>query len=144
MTDSSGGSLVCSVDEQIAAEDRQVRELNRQLQECTGANSLLECATELRARLVGHFAVEEQPGGFFDAESSQSPRHVARLEALRREHGVMLQELDVLIERVRAALVEAGAILEDARVIGHRLKAHEAAEDDVLLDTFDTDLGAPE
>jgi hypothetical protein len=144
MNDSNATSLACMAAEQIAAEDRHVREMNCRLQECRDIAALLVCASELRTRLVGHFAVEEQPGGFFDTDSDQSPRHVARLDALRREHGEMLMELDVLIGRARASVAEARAILEDARAIGHRLEAHEAAEDDMLLDTVDTDLGAAE
>lgn len=130
--------------EQIAAEDRHVRELNHRLRECADVEALLACATELRAMLVDHFAGEEQPGGFYDAECMQSPRHIAQLEVLRREHGAMLQELEALIGHATAVMTQAAAILEDAGVIGQRLAAHEAAEDDVLLDTFETDLGASE
>jgi len=133
-----------SVGERIAAEDRHVRELNHRLRQCADLEALLACATELRAMLVDQFTGEEQPGGFFDAESLQSPRHIARLEDLRREHGAMLRELDALIGRATRVLTEAVAIREDASVIGQRLEAHEAAEDDVLLDALETDLGAPE
>jgi hypothetical protein len=132
---------VQGVDEQILAEHNRIHELNDQLQATSAMPDLLACIAELRATLVRHFAVEEEPGGFFDTVRELEPGHHARIDALEKEHAVLLAALDALAERCAACIGTIASVQGDARALGHRLAAHEAAEDHVLIDTMYTDLG---
>jgi hypothetical protein len=141
MTDRQQSSFATGIDERILSEHNRIQELNRQLQTCSDLTALLACVVELRAFLVRHFAAEEEPGGFFDTVRDLAPGHHARVDALEREHAVMLAELDALAARANACLGAIAAVQGDARAVGHRLAAHETAEDHVLIDTMYTDLG---
>jgi len=129
------------VDEQILAEHNRIHELNDQLQATATMPELLACIAELRAFLVRHFAVEEEPGGFFDTVRELEPGHHAKIDALQKEHAALLAGLDALAARCSACLGTIAAVQGDARALGHRLAVHEAAEDHVLIDTMYTDLG---
>ena len=125
------------LDEQILAEHQRVRALNHRLQTGTDLLGMVACLGELRSLLVQHFKLEEVPGGFFDTVRAQSPQHRARMDRLQAEHAGLLRDLDALAARA-SRFTE---LLDDARSLGARLSSHEAAEDEVLMDTTFTDLG---
>jgi hypothetical protein len=125
------------LDEQILAEHQRVRALNHQLQASTDVAGLLTCLTELRSLLVQHFKLEEEPSGFFDTVRAQAPQHRAKVNHLQAEHAGLLRDLDALAARAS----RFAELLDDARNLGARLSSHEAAEDEVLMDTTFTDLG---
>lgn len=106
---------------------RDIVENHRALRRFLGAldaddDVLLEQLDWVRGWLPGHFALEEQVGGFFDALGRAGDREA--VEELRSEH----REL----ERALAALVSAHArgepVVEALRAFGRQLEAHEARE----------------
>ena len=142
MTEHQRRPVTEGIDEQILSEHDRIRELNQRLQTCPDMNALLACVAELRTFLVGHFEAEEQPGGFFDSVRDVAPGHHRRkVDELQHEHALMLAELDALSARATACLGLVAAVQSDARAVGHRLTAHEAAEEHLLIDTMNTDIG---
>lgn len=129
-------------EERILAEHRTIREFLQQIEKSGGLVELLNLLKDLRAVLELHFMSEEAPQGFFDSIREMSSRQLATLDRLEKEHGALLAEVDGVSERARACLAGAvAAILTEARALARRLRAHEAAEETVLIDTMYTDLG---
>ncbi|MBM4346449.1 MAG: hemerythrin domain-containing protein [Deltaproteobacteria bacterium] len=99
---------------------------------------LAECLDVLRADLVVHFAHEETGGGF-DELARQLPHAAAKLEALTREHAVILDMVARLLGVV-AADTPSGLVAGTAQVV-ERLRRHEAAENELLLGAVADELG---
>jgi len=141
MDDRSVGSVATALDEQIVAEHARIRDLNHQLQACEDVPELLRIATELRAFLVHHFVTESGPNGYFETVRQMAPQHRRRLDQLEAEHTTFLADLGALANRAMQCLGEIASLRGDAREIGLRLEAHEHAEDHLIIDAVDTDLG---
>jgi hypothetical protein len=100
-------------------------------------SELLGRLLELRSLLASHFALEEVEGGFFERIGRLAPAHLQRVEALRSEHRLFLEEIDRLAARVRAGLERPVVeLLEEARELAHRLNDHEARENILLVDAM--------
>jgi hypothetical protein len=133
---------ISGVDARILAEHRRIRDTVRRLEETPDLGELLMRLADFRGLLVVHFPAEEAPDGFFDAIRSTAPRHLGRLEELRREHAMLLASVDAVAARVRACLAGPVAeVIEEARNLARGVRRHEAAEDELLVDSFYTDLG---
>jgi hemerythrin-like domain-containing protein len=142
MSDPSSTPPVTSVDTQILAEHRRIRELARQMEETTELRELLVRVGELRALLIGHFLVEEAEGGLYDTIRSMAPRQLGRVAQLEREHQTLVAAIDAVVARAHACLAGPVAeVLRQASEIARTLRSHEAAEDDIMIDTLYTDLG---
>lgn len=134
---------MAGIDAQILAEHRRIRDLTRRLESNTGElHELLTRLAELRSALVAHFVVEEAPDGFYDMIRSMAPRQLGRVDQLKKEHQAFLADIEALAARARACLAGPVAeVLGEAQALARWLRSHEAAEDDVLLDTVYNDLG---
>jgi hemerythrin-like domain-containing protein len=133
---------VADVSAYVLAEHRRLRELTHDLEAVADLHQLLLRVGEFRAALVTHFLDEEAVGGLYDTIRGMAPRQIGRLDQLQREHAQLLAQVDGLAAAARACLEGPVAqVLEQARALARRVRAHEAAEDDVLLDTLYTDLG---
>lgn len=133
---------VAEVPADVLAEHRRLRELTHDLEEIADLPQLLRRLGEFRAVLVTHFLQEEAAGGLYDTVRAMAPRQIGRLDQLQREHAQLLAQVDGVSSAARACLEGPVAqVLERARALARRVRAHEAAEDDVLLDTLYTDLG---
>ena len=142
MSDPSGTPSVTGIDEQIVAEHRRIRDLTRQLDETSELRELLTRLAQLRVELVAHFLREEEVEGLFNMIRSMAPRLLGRMAQLETEHYTFLDDIDVLGARARACLTGPVAeVLREAHALTRRLRNHEAAEDEVLLDTLYNDLG---
>ena len=142
MTKAVAKPRAAGAEERILAEHRTIREFLHQIENSGGLVELLDLLKDLRAVLVLHFMSEEAPHGFFDSIREMSSRQLATLDRLEKEHGALLAEVDGLSERARACLAGVvAAILTEARALARRLRAHETAEETVLIDTMYTDLG---
>src|SRR5574341_1183181 len=142
LSDAKGTPSVTGIDEQIVAEHRRIRDLTHQLDDTSGLRELLTGLAELRAALVAHFLREEEAEGLFDMIRSMAPRLLERMTQLEHEHQSILEDIDALGARARACLAGPVAeVLGEARAVTRRLRNHEAAEDEVLLDTVYNDLG---
>jgi Hemerythrin HHE cation binding domain len=142
MSDSSGTSPVAGIDAQILAEHRHIGDLAGQIDTTGELGDLLTRLAALRSALLPHFLVEEAADGFYDMIRSMAPRLLGRMDQLEREHQALLADIDALTARARACLAGPVAeVLADAHRLTRRLRNHEAAEDEILLDTMYTDLG---
>ncbi len=142
MNDPSGTPSVTGIDEQILAEHRRIRDFTHQLENVGELRELLTRLAELRVALVAHFLGEEAAEGLYDMIRSMSPRLLGRVAQLEKEHQTFLADIDALAARARACLAGPVAeLLGHAQGLARRLRNHEAAEDEVMLDTLYTDLG---
>jgi hypothetical protein len=142
MSDPSSTPSVTGIDAQTLAEHRRIRDLTSQLENNSELRELLTHLAELRLALVPHFFGEEAPDGLYAMIRSMAPRLLGRLDQLEREHQAFLGDIDALAARARLCLAGPVAeVLGEARALARRLRNHEAAEDDILLDTMYTDLG---
>lgn len=142
MTEAGGKPRAADAEERVLAEHRKIRESLERIENSHGLVDLLNLLKEFRALLELHFMTEEAPEGFFDAVREMSSRQLATLAQLEKEHGTLLADVDGVSERARACLAgPVAAILTEARALAQRLRAHETAEEAMLLDTMYTDLG---
>ncbi len=142
MSDPSTTPPVTGIDARILAEHRRIRDLTRQVENASELRELLARLAELRSLLVAHFVAEEAEGGLYDGIRSLAPRQMGRVDQLEREHQVFLADIDRLAARAKTCLAGPMAeVLGEGRALARGLRDHEAAEDDILLDTLYTDLG---
>lgn len=142
MVELSGKPPVTGTEEQLLAEHRRIRDLTRQIEKSPDLLELLKRLQEFRSLLVPHFLAEEATDGLYDTIRRMSPRQLALVDELQKEHRAFLAEIERLAERARACLAgPVAAVLAQARALAHRVNEHEAREDNLLLDTMYTDLG---
>jgi hypothetical protein len=109
----------------------------QEMQYAQSHSELLGRLHELRSLLESHFALEEVEGGFFERIRRLTPAHLQRIEELRSEHRIFLEEIDRLAARVRTCLERPVAErLDEARALAHRLNDHEARENVLLVDAM--------
>lgn len=142
MAEASGGPLATGAEHQTLAEHRRIRDLVRQMENTRDLPELLRHLQEFRWLLAAHFLGEEAADGLYDVIRRMSPRQLARVDELEKEHRVFLAEIDRVAERARACLAgPVAAVLAEARALGRSVREHEAREDNLLLDTLYIDLG---
>ena len=95
----------------------------------------------LRGHLIEHFSLEEQ-NGWKDAVLTQDPRLEHAVGALIDEHKRLLQALNTLIDKSEIISAVDATICEKVLRWIHRVRDHEAREDDLLDSAFVEDLGA--
>ncbi len=138
----TGTPPLADAEAQLLAEHHRIRDLLRAIEASADLPELLRRLAEARPLLAAHFRAEEAADGFYDLVRSLAPRQLALLDCLQAEHRRFLAEIDGLAERVRACLAgPVAALLAEARTLAGRVRAHEAREDELLLDTLYTDLG---
>ncbi len=126
----------------LIEEHRQIEEVIGHLHQVRDLPELLRRLEELRALLVPHFVAEQAPGGFFEVLRARAARHFERLANLEHEHWTLLDEINHLADEAGACLAgPVAAILARAGALAGHLKAHEAGEEGVFIDSMYTDLG---
>jgi hypothetical protein len=103
-------------------------------------STLLALLEQLEPYLHLHFMTEEGPRGFFETVSRAAPECAEQVAALRRDHRVILAELETLLSRIarEAAVGDDLRVAIDAFV--RRMRDHEADEVrlmKVALDAYD-------
>jgi hypothetical protein len=142
MTEAGSKPSEASTGQQILAEHRKIREFGQQIEQSRDLAELLGLLGKFRELLELHFMTEEAPDGFYDDIRSMSPRQLAKVDQLQKEHPAFLAAIDRVREHARACLAgPVAAVLAEAGALAGRLRTHEAAEDNLLLDTIYTDLG---
>ena len=142
MSDAAGRLPATGVEERILAEHRKIRELVQGIEGSRNLAELLDLLQEFRTVLELHFMTEEAPDGFFDSLRNTGSRPLTKVDQLEKEHWALLAQLDRVSEGTRACLTgPVAAVLTEARALARRIRAHEAAENALLLDTVYTDLG---
>ncbi|MGM0576229.1 MAG: hemerythrin domain-containing protein [Myxococcota bacterium] len=79
-------------------------------------------AADLLRALPCHFIEEDKEDGLFDWLAALDPNCRGRLQALASEHAEILRQLDDLIGR------ESADVLDAARALAERIRRHESAE----------------
>lgn len=120
--------------QRVLEEHKALAEHFERLATTTELDGLDSALAGLLQTLPAHFAHEEETDGFFDQVLDRSPRYRDHVLRLIREHG----ELNELISRVHDRVVALRAALHG---LGKRLQAHEAVEQELLMDSIYTDLG---
>ncbi|QDU96029.1 hemerythrin domain-containing protein [Lignipirellula cremea] len=105
-----------------------------------------DSATRLRDQIAMHFALEEF-FGYVDVATETAPRLYDRAENLRAEHEVLYLQICDLVERIerwvyREPQADGAAVLADGFIEFHtRFAQHENAENELILDAMDSDIG---
>ncbi|MBI1734407.1 MAG: hemerythrin domain-containing protein [Candidatus Rokubacteria bacterium] len=128
--------------DQIVAEHQQIRQLAATLETATELEDLLRRLQHFRTTIVPHFLAEEGADGLYDTIRSLSPRQLGRVRQLEQEHRSLLEDIDRVAQRARDCLAGPVAeVLAEASALARRVRKHEAAENNMLLDTMYLDLG---
>jgi len=97
----------------------------------------------VREAVRAHVESTEEEEGLFDRIETEHPRLAARVAALRDEHSSLVGRASGLAERLEK---DAGAHFTSHRGVAASLlaamRAHRAAEADLLYEAFWTDMGA--
>lgn len=138
----------------IQAEHRELGCLLHEIEKCvmeasecacdtTAACKLVEALESLQSYLAHHFAMEEE-GGYMEDALALAPRFSQQARRLQAQHPTFLFKLGKLLELARS-LGEGGAGMCDVRSgatdLFKMLRAHEAGENRILEQAFNTDLG---
>jgi hypothetical protein len=108
---------------------------------------LVQRLSQLRDHLALHFALEEAYG-YFDDPVDVAPRLGYAAEQLRSEHRELYMNLTGVVERAER-LLHTDQMATLALWVGPQflrfdesLRDHEARENELIFDAFDTDIGA--
>lgn len=107
------------------------------------AHELLLALENLGSHLREHFA-EEEEGGYMEEALALAPRFGAQAQRLLSEHPVMLEQMARLMELARHCCEHSQAGPELDRLLREffaTLRAHDAAENKIIQEAFNTDLG---
>jgi hypothetical protein len=108
--------------------------------------ALADVLTKLRDRLAMHFSLEEA-FGYFDDAVSIAPRLSKRADTLRCEHRQLFVEFCALVEAAERLLYHeaprrGARLISDAFAAFHaRLRRHEQAEGELIMQAFVDDIG---
>jgi hypothetical protein len=128
--------------QRLLAECREVFEERRAF----SRKRLEAILTELCDRLAMHFALEEA-FGYFDDPVSVAPRLSRQAEALRSQHSALFLEVRAIADEHDRLVGRMGAhglmhhLAPRFRGFDEKLRQHEAAENELILEAFDDDIG---
>ncbi|HXG12053.1 MAG TPA: hemerythrin domain-containing protein [Gemmataceae bacterium] len=96
--------------------------------------------------LAQHVASAEGPGGLYEEIDTTRPTLTRRVDRLRQEHAALLRQAGALREQIASdSLGEPPrypVIRQRAAELLNALRHHQAAEADVIFESFYTDIGA--
>lgn len=105
---------------------------------------LIRALSELRSKLQIHFAAEETPEYLSEAVTA-APRLTVRAKALQQQHADFLATLEHVIANVLNSELAGDHLArerESLQKLISDLRRHERAEDDLLLESLDDDIGS--
>jgi len=101
---------------------------------------------ELCDRLAMHFTLEEA-FGYFDDPLTVAPRLSRQAECLRSQHPALYLQLRAIVEELDRHAPRMGThtlhqhLAPRFRDFDEKLRQHEAAENELILEAFDDDIG---
>lgn len=113
------------------------------------SHELASFLEELRDQVAMHFSLEEAYG-YFDCPVSVSPRFSETAVMLRGQHSTLYEEIASLAEYAaevvgtrswQKQISRTKNILGRMRDFHGQMSRHEAAEDEMLLESFNVDIG---
>lgn len=105
---------------------------------------LVQALNELKSRLLQHFAAEETPE-YLSEEVAAAPRLAARASELQQQHAKFTETLERLIVNVQNKAVDGDRLAGQREALTRLirdLRQHEQAEDDLLLEAIEGDIGS--
>lgn len=147
--ETADGSLV----DQTREEHRSCMQLVAEIETCLDRRpddpviwlgDLTSALARLRDELAEHFD-DEQSGQMFRGLPISHPRLASPLAKLEAEHPVMLANLDDLLQRARAIEQPEVYRLRElnglTQLFAARIRRHEAAEYELVMDAYWSDVG---
>ncbi len=122
----------------IAGPDRNGPELSR--------HELLEKLGDLRDQLATHFSLEEA-FGYFDEPLIAAPRLSARAEELRQQHADLFVRICRLVDDAEEAYQREShhrafhLVAYRFQEFDSQFQVHEQAENELILEAFNADIG---
>ena len=116
------------------------------LQRRLTASAIGDLLDELSGHIGPHFAHEEE-GGFFDEIIATAPHLKSRAESLLAQHAEFLKDMEQMFSRVREVGCSprwCGDLAEQFEQFACRFLEHERAENALLQQAFNEDIGAPD
>lgn len=107
------------------------------------ASGVLAGLRDLQNRLEHHFAREEA-GGYLEEALTQAPRFSAQAAHLLEQHAQLLGQLRQVVQMAAAARETSSAwpaLKGECATFIKELLAHEAAENQLVQEAFNIDLG---
>jgi hypothetical protein len=111
-----------------------------------GPQRLVDLLARLRDRVAMHFSLEES-FGYFDDALTVAPRLSKRAEVLRAQHQTLFLDCCGLVERAERLLYHEShhgtlrGLAEAFVAFEVRLRRHEAAENELIMQAFMEDVG---
>lgn len=125
----------------------RLRALEEQVRQPVASDAALQSLSEMLSSLVAlcsaHFRREEDAGLHLELREA-SPRLASRLEKLLADHTRLLEQLRELAadcSDASRARAESPPVNERALDVVSALRAHERAENEVMMDAYWDDLG---
>lgn len=128
-----------SVADRVLREHRKIHALAAQIGNARQPGNLLAPLVDLLPLLQRHFAAEEGSNGFYEYLADRAPRLRNRMVEVVAEHVGLLASFRELQQRAKAN--PSPTACDEARTLVARLRAHEKAEDDLLIEALDHDVG---
>ena len=140
--------------QEIKEDDRRLRKQLAELQElcsnwprrATPVAQLAEMLVQLRNQLAMHFSLEESYG-YFDEPVSAAPHLCHQADRLRRQHEELFDVLRGIAQCASRAADDQSSIEESTRLVSsylrfhEQLQTHESAENELIQDAFNEDIG---
>lgn len=130
---SDSGDMVSSVlteaYKELADEHKRILALLDRLKRANTLDGVRPLLDELHTMLMGHFAHEQYPGGFYETMGATAPKHRDDLRELVDDHNHILSAVRGLSERVtRVESTGISEVLEGVAGVVDRLREHEHRE----------------
>ncbi|MEX0819828.1 MAG: hemerythrin domain-containing protein [Pirellulaceae bacterium] len=120
-------------------------ELRRLFEERQSPGKVAPALAQFAEHVQAHFIHEEEEEGFFDTVTDQAPRLKMRSDVLIEEHVAMARELAKLQRHTTDGVVAAdwwSRLSDEFESFWQSFCRHERAENELVLEAFDDDIGA--
>ena len=115
--------------EDLEQEHKRVMQLLARLRDNVGKTKLVPLLDELRTLLIGHFAREQRPGGFYDTLGELADSRRDELQALIDEHATIVSHLNETLDHVKSlSVVDETELLNRVSKLLEQLDGHEEKE----------------
>ena len=138
--------------QEIKEDDRRLNQLMSDFRQLVARGALTHperqqlasLVLDVRDRVAFHFALEEAYG-YFEDPVAVAPRLCERVDGLRAEHGELFADISSIVDVFEDSEPDLPAdfagVQEMCRGFLSRFDAHEAAEDALMTQAFNEDIG---
>jgi hypothetical protein len=101
----------------------------------------LQLLRDLQEEASTHYRGEEEPDGLFEELRTRSPENIVRVDALQEQHGVLLVEMQRLLDRYEEIQQILDGLNQQTASLLHTMEQHEREEAALVMDAYYLDLG---